>query len=114
MRPHLNHLPRSQHENNISIPNRTQPMRHRNRRPVSALRRLTKRLLHQLLALSVQRTSRFIKKQNFRVSDQGTGDGDALALSAGKLSTTGAAGSGEAFWEGGDEVEDIGLATCFL
>jgi hypothetical protein len=37
-----------------------------------------------------------------------------LALTARELSATGTAGCGETFWEGGDEVEDVGLAACFL
>lgn len=61
MRPNLNHLPKTQNENNIRIPNRTQPMRHRNRRPVPTLCRLTQCLLDQPLALRIQRAGRFIK-----------------------------------------------------
>ena len=85
------------------MPHRAEPVRHRQRRAVR--RGLVQRLLHETLALGVQRGCGLVEEQQARVADEGAGDGDALPLTAGELETLGSAGRVEAVREGGHEFE---------
>jgi hypothetical protein len=70
----------------------------------AALHQPFQRRLHQRLALGVERRGGFVQQQDRRVLQEGAGDGDALALTAGQPQA-GLAGAGQiALGQGGDEV----------
>ena len=64
----------------VCIPNRGKPMRHDKRG--SSLHQRLEGLLNVALALGIQSTRRFVKKQDLGVLEKGTGDGDALTLTS--------------------------------
>lgn len=71
------------------------------------------RLLNQLLALQIQSRGGFIQKQNLGVPHQSPGNGDALFLSAGQLSTPSTHPSIVAIGKGYNEAVGIGvLGSC--
>lgn len=79
------HPTRSQHENHISILDRGQPMGDRYHGSTAIASRLLNGLLHQLLALGVERTRRLVQKQKSGYPYQCASEGYALPLPAGEL-----------------------------
>ena len=51
----------------------------------AALHKIGKAFLNQLLRFGIQTGSRLVENKNARISQDGAGDGDALALSTGQL-----------------------------
>ncbi|KAK1241728.1 hypothetical protein MKX07_007551 [Trichoderma sp. CBMAI-0711] len=109
MTPPLQQLALAQHENDIRILHRRQPMRDNHHRP--ALAGPLKGRLDKLLALRVERASRLVEQQDVRVADERAGDGDALLLAARERDAAGANVGVVAFGEGDDEVVDGGVAA---
>lgn len=55
---------------------------------IAKFNELVEGLLDLVLALGIQGTSSFVQEQNFRLSDEGTGDGNTLLLSSRKLNSS--------------------------
>lgn len=72
-----------QHQNQICALNGGKPVRDGKRRPPLGQR--GQRLLHDMLALVIQRRGRLIQNQDRRVFQENPGDGDALFLPAREL-----------------------------
>jgi len=92
--------------NDICSLNRTQAMSNSNRR--TTLGGFIQCCLNHLFRLGVERTSRFVQKEHFRILEERAGDGDALFLTAGKQGSFATAESLKAGGERGDEVVDVG------
>ena len=67
-------------------------------------------LLHQRLGLTVQGRRRLVEHQNRRVSENGTGDGHALALAARKLNAALAHHGVKATGQAVDKLSRVGQA----
>ena len=80
MRPTLHDPAVVQHQNEVGVTHRRQPMRDHKYRPVP--HQSQQRLLHQPLRIAVEGARRLIKNQERRVPQDRTGDGNALALAA--------------------------------
>jgi hypothetical protein len=83
MRPSLDDPPRLEDKNAIRIPHCAQPVRNRNSSSLPACTGSAQRNLHDPLTLRIQRTRRFIKKQDLRIPDQRSRNRHALPLPAG-------------------------------
>ena len=66
------------------------------------------RLLHRVLGFGIERRGRFVEQDDRRVLEKRAGDGDALALAAGKLHAVLAARAVVALGEAHDEVVGVG------
>ena len=80
MRADFGDFPLIHDDDAVCIPNRGKPMRHDKRG--SSLHQRLEGLLNVALALGIQSTRRFVKKQDLGVLEKGTGDGDALTLAS--------------------------------
>src|ERR1700733_8017147 len=74
----------------VGLGHRRQPVGYDDRG--AALAERAQRLLDRLLGLRIERRGRFVEQDDRRVLEEGAGDGDALALAAGKLRAVLAAG----------------------
>lgn len=55
---------------------------------IAKFNELVEGLLDLVLALGIQSTSSFVQEQDFRLSDEGAGDGNTLLLSSRKLNSS--------------------------
>ena len=94
MRPHLDDPPLRKHHDDIRVLDRAETMRHRDGRAPAL--GLLERRLHNLLRFGVQRGSCLIEEQEAGFADEGSRDGDTLALAAGELCAAAAAEGVEA------------------
>lgn len=69
-------------------------------------------LVDQALTFGVESGSGFVEQEDFRISEDGAGDGDALALTTGELGAARTDEGFKAFWERRNEVEGIRLCGC--
>src|SRR5690606_8375459 len=76
----------------------------------AAAHELVERRLNLRLALAVERAGGFVQDEDGRVLEEGAGDGDALALSAGEGGAALADHGGVAFGQRLDEVGDVRAA----
>lgn len=76
-------------------------------------RRLIKRSLHDPFGLRIQRRSRLIQQQQSRIPDHSSSNSNTLALTARELSTARATWCVEAFGQGINKFERVGLTAGF-
>ena len=74
----------------------------------AAVHQAVERLLHQRLALGIERGGRLVEQQHRRILQDGAGDGDALALAAGKRDAALADLGVVALVQPGDEFVGLG------
>lgn len=109
MVPNLQHPPLPEDIDHISMLDRRQPVRNRNRRP--PLGDLLQRSRDLLLALRVERRRRLVQQEDLGVSDDGPRDGCPLLLPAGQRHAAGADIRVVAVGQRHDEVVDGGVTT---
>jgi hypothetical protein len=102
MRSGFDHSPVFHADDNISISDGRQAVRYNNSCPSfpglysentkiewkKLLVYLLQSFLHRCFTPGVQRTGRFVQQQNARITDQSSGDGDALLLTTAQLGAT--------------------------
>ena len=71
-----------EHHNQIGVQDGRKPVRNANRG--AALHQFVERRLHGALGFGVERAGGFVEDENWSVFQNGAGDGEALALAAGK------------------------------
>ena len=71
------------HDDAVETPHRRQPVRDRD--DGAAAHQAAERFADRLFGFAVERGGRLVEQQERRVLEKGAGDGDALALAAGKL-----------------------------
>src|SRR5690606_27512507 len=74
----LHYLALAQHQDQIRVPDRREPVRDHEDRPAGE--QLLRSLLDQLLGLAVQRARRLVEDQDRRIAQHRPGDRDSLAL----------------------------------
>ncbi len=80
----------------------------------AAAHQALERLVDQPLALGIQRGGGLVEQQDARIGENGAGDGDALALAAGKFGAARADEGVIALGQRGDEIVGVGLAGGVL
>ena len=90
-----------EHDNHVCVQNRRKPVRDANRR--AAFHQFVERGLHGAFGFGVERAGGFVENENRRILQNGAGDGEALALAAGKRNAFFADDGVETFRFLGDE-----------
>ena len=111
VRAGLNDAALVQHDNHVRVENGGEPVRDANGR--AALHQFVERGLHGAFGFGVERAGGFIQNQNRRVLQNGAGDGEALALAAGKGNAFFADDGVETLRLLRDEVVGIGVTRGF-
>jgi hypothetical protein len=96
-----------QHDNHVGVQNGREPVRDANGR--AALHQFVERGLHGAFGFGVERAGGFVQDQNRRVLQNGAGDGEALALAAGKRDAFFADDGVEALGFLHDEIVGVGV-----
>ena len=111
--------PLLQNKNNVTVPDRTQAMGHRNRRkaeprtrPCEIILERVNSLLYQLLALVVECRCRFVQQKHLWVAQQSSSDGDSLFLAAAHLRTARTAVRVQLVRERHDELQHVRSLQC--
>lgn len=99
----------SQDKNYICILHRRQSMRHYDHG--TALAGALKRRLDEFLALRIQRAGSLVEQKDIWIANEGTSDGNALLLTAGKRHTTRADVGVVSFRERDNEIVDGGVSA---
>src|SRR5579884_1937204 len=99
MRSLLDNMTFLQHEDLVGMLNGRQPMSNDNGRATA--HRTIQCRLDLGFGNIVQRSGRFVEQQDTRIAHDGASDGDALALSGGKLHTSLADQRIESLWQRG-------------